>query len=81
MRNKVIAANWNMNDSYLKGLALFSEMLKLVHEEVKGNREIIICPPFIHLHVFGQLSKNHSRISIGAQNAHQSDSDARFPRK
>ena len=77
MRNKVIAANWKMNEDYPGGLTLFSEILTLLKdEEVKSDQEVIVCPPFIHLQALAQLSKNHPRISIGAQNAHQSKSGA-----
>jgi len=76
MRTKVIAANWKMNKDYSEGLTLFSEVIQLIQEEVTGDQEIIVCPPFIHLHALAELSKNHPKISIGAQNAHQADSGA-----
>jgi triosephosphate isomerase len=76
MRKKVIAANWKMNEDYFEGLSLFSEVIKLTQDEVTGNQQVIVCPPFIHLYSLAELSKNHPQISIGAQNAHQSECGA-----
>jgi triosephosphate isomerase len=76
MRKKVIAANWKMNEDYSDGVALFSEVIKLIRDELTGDQEVIVCPPFIHLHALAELSKNYPKISIGAQNAHQSESGA-----
>jgi triosephosphate isomerase len=75
MRKKIIAANWKMNEDYSAGLTLFSEVSRLVPEEVTGDQEVIICPPFIHLHTLAERAKD-SKIAIGAQNAHQSASGA-----
>jgi len=65
-----------MNEDYFEGLSLFSKVIKLLREEITSDQEVIVCPPFIHLHALIELSKNHPRISIGAQNAHQSESGA-----
>ena len=76
MRKKVIAANWKMNEDYFEGLSLFTDIIKLTQNEVTGNQQVIVCPPFIHLYSLAELSKNHPQISIGAQNAHQKESGA-----
>ena len=76
MRKKVIAANWKMNEDYSGGITLFTEVIKLVREEVTGDQEVIVCPPFIHLHALAELAKNYPEISIGAQNAHQEEAGA-----
>jgi triosephosphate isomerase len=76
MRKKVIAANWKMNEDYPEGITLFTDVIKLMRDEVTGNQEVIVCPPFIHLHALAQLAKSHPQLSIGAQNAHQSASGA-----
>ena len=76
MRKKVIAANWKMNEDYFEGITLFTDVIKLMRDEVTGNQEVIVCPPFIHLYSLAEVSKNHPHISIGAQHAHQEDSGA-----
>jgi len=76
MRKKVIAANWKMNEDYLEGSALFSEVIKLLNDELTDNQGVIVCPPFILLHSLAELSKNHPQIAIGTQNSHQSESGA-----
>jgi triosephosphate isomerase len=48
MRAKIIAANWKMNMEYPEGLALFSDMIDLIHMEVTGLRQTVVCCPFIH---------------------------------
>ena len=73
MRKKVVAGNWKMNEEYYEGLSLFTEVINLVNDEVSGEQEIIFCCPFIHLHSLAELSKNHSKISVGAQNVHEAE--------
>jgi triosephosphate isomerase len=49
MRKKIIAANWKMNEDYSAGLTLFSEVSRLVPEEVTGDQEVLllfICIPW-----------------------------------
>ena len=65
-----------MNEDYFDGLSLLTDIIKLMRDEVTGNQQVIVCPPFIHLYALVELSKNLPQISIGAQNAHQSESGA-----
>jgi len=76
MRKKVIVANWKMNEDYAGGLALFSEVIRLMKDEVTDEQQIIVCPPFIHLHALAERSKNHPEMAIGAQNIHHEESGA-----
>ena len=76
MRKKIVAGNWKMNMDYSAGISLFSEVANMVNDEVIGNQEIIVCPPFVHLNSLVQLVKSGSKISIGAQNCHQNESGA-----
>ena len=76
MRKNIIAGNWKMNLDHAAGLQLFSEMLNLINDDVKGNQEVVVCPPFIHLKSLAELVTHNSKISIGAQNCHQADSGA-----
>src|ERR1700749_3476128 len=76
MRKKIVAGNWKMNMDYEEGLSLFSEVINMVHDEVTGKQHIVVCSPFIHLHSLVQLSKGNTKVSVGAQNAHQAESGA-----
>jgi len=38
MRKKVIVANWKMNEDYAGGLALFSEVIRLIKDEVSISK-------------------------------------------
>lgn len=76
MRKKIVAGNWKMNMDYTLGMSLFSEVVNMVHDEVRGEQEVIVCPPFIHLHSLVQLKKSNVNVSIGAQNCHHKDSGA-----
>jgi triosephosphate isomerase len=76
MRKKIVAGNWKMNQDYTSGMALFSEILTMVQDEVLGDQQVIVCPPFIHLSSLAALSKGTSNLAIGAQNCHQAESGA-----
>ena len=76
MRKNIVAGNWKMNMDLEKGLLIFNEIQQLIKEEVKGNQEVIICPPYIHLSSLSQLVDSGTNLSIGAQNCHQADSGA-----
>jgi triosephosphate isomerase len=76
MRKKLVAGNWKMNMDYTAGMSLFSEILNMINDEVNGDQEVVICPPYIHLSTLSQLSKGNKRISLGAQNCHHLKSGA-----
>jgi triosephosphate isomerase len=76
MRKKIVAGNWKMNLDYNEGLALFSEITNMIKDEVTGAQEAVVCSPYIHLHSLVQMAKGYSKISVGAQNAHQTEAGA-----
>jgi len=76
MRKKIVAGNWKMNMDLEKGIQLFNEIQQLLKEEVKGDQEVIICPPYIHLSSLSQVLDSTTKLSIGAQNCHYADSGA-----
>ncbi len=76
MRKKIVAGNWKMNLDYQEGLSLFSEVINMVHDEVTGKQQVVVCSPFIHLHSLVQLAKGYNKVAVGAQNAHQAESGA-----
>ncbi|HEY0667675.1 MAG TPA: triose-phosphate isomerase [Sphingobacteriaceae bacterium] len=75
MRKKIVAGNWKMNMDYTSAISLFSEVVNMVNDEVIGNQEVVICPPYIYLNSLVQL-KSGAKVSLGAQNCHQSESGA-----
>ncbi|HET8829005.1 MAG TPA: triose-phosphate isomerase [Pelobium sp.] len=76
MRKKIVAGNWKMNKNYTDGLTLFSEVVNMVKDEVRGNQQVIVCAPYIHLHSLAALANGHQQVSVGAQNAHQEEAGA-----
>lgn len=65
-----------MNMDYTSGIGLFSEIINMVNDEVMGDQQVIVCPPYIHLNSMAQLSKPHANIHVGAQNCHQAEKGA-----
>lgn len=76
MRKKIVAGNWKMNMDYTSGLSLFSEVLNMVNDEVRGDQEVIVCPPSVFIYSLAQLAKQSTRVSLGAQNCHQAEAGA-----
>jgi len=76
MRKKIVAGNWKMNKTLEEANILATEVMGMVHDEVKGDATIIFCVPFPYLHpIKNQLGAN-ARIHIGAQNCSQHESGA-----
>jgi len=67
MRKKLIAANWKMYKTPEQTIAFFQEFLPMVAGHARD--EIVVCPPFIDLHVAVEAAKG-SNVVIGAQNVH-----------
>jgi len=76
MRKNIVAGNWKMNLDYTTGIGLFSEIVNMVNDEVLGDQQVIVCPPYVHLGAICQLAKSNSKVSIGAQNCHQAPGGA-----
>ncbi|MCJ8208904.1 triose-phosphate isomerase [Mucilaginibacter sp. RS28] len=76
MRKKIVAGNWKMNLDYNEGLALFSEVINMVKDEVTGQQTVVVCSPFIHLHSLAQLAKGYDKVAVGAQNASDKEAGA-----
>ncbi len=71
MRQKIVAGNWKMNKTREEALALTSEIVNIVRDEVRGNVQAVLCVPFLYLTSVGKLLENQNNISLGAQNCHQ----------
>ena len=76
MRQQIVAGNWKMNKTLEEGLALTSEIVNMVNDEVTEEVAVVLAPPFIHLTSVYPHIKNSGRISLGAQNCNQHESGA-----
>ncbi|WP_276360882.1 triose-phosphate isomerase [Daejeonella sp. H1SJ63] len=76
MRKNIVAGNWKMNLDLNTGIQIFNEINTLITEEVNGNQEAVVCPPFIHISAFTDAIKPGIKLSLGAQNCHQADAGA-----
>jgi triosephosphate isomerase len=75
MRKKIVAGNWKMNKTLDEGLALASEVIGMVKDEVKSDAQAVLCTPFISLYSVGKLAEGSS-VALGAQNCYDKESGA-----
>ncbi len=73
MRRKFVAGNWKMNGSLESANALVKALVASVGSSPAAD--VVICPPFIHLHSVAGLVKD-SGISLGAQNLSDQEAGA-----
>ena len=76
MRKKIVAGNWKMNKDLTEGIALASEVINIVRDEVLSDAHVILAAPFIHLYPIARLVENIKNISLGAQNCSHIDAGA-----
>jgi triosephosphate isomerase (TIM) len=65
-----------MNLDYTTGLSLFSEVLHMVADEIRGDQQIVVCPPSLYVSALAQHGKDSKNVAVGAQNCHQADAGA-----
>ncbi len=75
MRKKIVAGNWKMNKTLDEGLALASEVISMVKDEVKNNAQAILCTPYISLASVAKLTEG-TAVAVGAQNCNEKESGA-----
>ncbi len=76
MRQKIVAGNWKMNKTREEAIALTSEIVNIVRDEVTSQAQMVLCVPFVYLPTIGKLIETQSNIALGAQNCHQNASGA-----
>ncbi|WP_128547406.1 triose-phosphate isomerase [Larkinella soli] len=76
MRRKIVAGNWKMNKTLDEAVALVSEVVNMVKDEVTGDVQVVLCPPFVYLTTIRQYLQGQSRVALGAQNCHEKASGA-----
>ncbi|WP_420153240.1 triose-phosphate isomerase [Siphonobacter sp.] len=74
MRKKIVAGNWKMNKTAEEAVALTSEIVHMIADEVTSDVEVVLCVPSLYLSTLQQYATG--RVSIGAQNIHQKASGA-----
>lgn len=76
MRKKIVAGNWKMNKTLDEALALMSEVVNMINDEVTGEVTVVVCPPAVYLNTLKAYIPSTSRIALGAQNCHEKGSGA-----
>jgi triosephosphate isomerase (TIM) len=75
MRRKIVAGNWKMNKEFVDAEELISEIADQLEEIELGNRNVVICPPFLFLEMATDIAEEAS-FSVGAQNMNDHGSGA-----
>lgn len=65
-----------MNKTLDEALALTSEVVNMINDEVTGDVTVVLCPPALYLNTLGAYIPSTSRIVLGAQNCHEKGSGA-----
>lgn len=65
MRQLLIAGNWKMHGTQMSATRLAGEIIQAL--DASTDREIMVCPPFVHLVEVGRAIQGSSVI-LGAQN-------------
>ncbi|MCB0700821.1 MAG: triose-phosphate isomerase [Chitinophagales bacterium] len=75
MRKMIVAGNWKMNKNLQEGIQLVKDILE-VSADLKADKQVVICPPFIHLASASELVVAKDNLYTGAQNCHMEASGA-----
>jgi triosephosphate isomerase len=76
MRKKIVAGNWKMNKTLDEAVALVSEVVNMIKDEVTGDVDVVLCPPSIYLTTLKPYLEGQTRVVLGAQNCHEKASGA-----
>lgn len=71
----IVAGNWKMNKNLQDGIQLVKDILA-EPAELSVSKQVVICPPFIHLSTASELIAGKDNIYTGAQNCHMEASGA-----
>jgi len=74
-RKNIVAGNWKMHKTLEESMALTTEIRGMVRDELRGDTQVILIPPFISLAGIARLLEG-SAIATGAQNCHWEDQGA-----
>ncbi len=76
MRKRVVAGNWKMNKTLNEGLALASEVVNMVNDELTDDVSVILCTPFVHLSQVSRIVEGSDKVFLAAQNVSEHPSGA-----
>ena len=64
-----------MNKTLDEALALTTEVVGMINDEIRGEVGVVLCPPLVYLSLLNKILEG-SRVVLGAQNCHQKTSGA-----
>ncbi|GAB3933212.1 triose-phosphate isomerase [Larkinella terrae] len=76
MRKKIVAGNWKMNKTLDEAVALVSEVVNMIKDEVTGDVQVVLCTPSLYLTTLKPYLEGQTRVALGAQNCHEKASGA-----
>lgn len=76
MRKNIVAGNWKMNKTVQEGESLASEITHMAEDELQGDVQLILAPPYVHLTKVQSLIKGNKRLALAAQNCSEHASGA-----
>lgn len=59
-----------MNKTQAEALALASEVVNMVNDEVRGNVGVVLCVPALYLPILQKFTNLAPNVALGAQNCH-----------
>ena len=76
MRNRMIAGNWKMNETYTEGVVLAQGLAKELADGT-GDVDVVVCPPAIDLKGVAEvIEQENAPFALGAQNVYWEESGA-----
>lgn len=76
MRNRMIAGNWKMNETFAEGIELAQGIVDQLASGT-GNVNVVIAPPLVDLKGVSEvLSQANSSVALSAQNVYWEESGA-----
>ena len=76
MRNRMIAGNWKMNETFAEGIELAQGSVEQLASGT-GNVDVVIAPPLVDLKGVSEvLSQANSSVALSAQNVYWEESGA-----
>lgn len=76
MRNRMIAGNWKMNETFAEGIELAQGIVNQLASGT-GNVDVVIAPPLVDLKGVSEvLSQANSSVALSAQNVYWEESGA-----
>ena len=76
MRNRMIAGNWKMNETYTEGVVLAQGLAKELANGT-GDVDVVVCPPAVDLKGVAEvIEQENAPFALGAQNVYWEESGA-----